>query len=177
MKKKIEIPLCGHVKSNGTQCQSPAMSGSYYCYFHDRLHQRHKRYRNNEANQSYVHATSHIQLHALEDAESVQFAISLVVNALATGKLNPKCAQPLLQGLRLASLNLRRLSPAPAAHEVVRDVASEPDGVDRSCHYNSVSFDPNAENIAPSESGRESTARVTLVDDMLIKALPSGDAE
>ena len=96
MKQKIEVPICAHVKTNGTQCQSPAMSDSYFCYFHERLHQRHKRYRANEAKKLYLEHTRHIQLHALEDAESVQLAISLVVNALATGELNHKSAGPLL---------------------------------------------------------------------------------
>ncbi len=150
MNTKNEVPLCAHVKTNGTQCQSPAMSDNYYCYFHERLHQRHKRYRHTEAKKLYFQNTHRIQLHALEDAESVQLAISLVVNALATGELDPKCAPSLLAGLRLASLNLRRLSPSPAPREVIRHVATEPDGVDRSCTYQSVSLDLSPE--SPSES-------------------------
>lgn len=149
MKRKLEVPLCAHLKTNGTQCQSPAMGDSYYCYFHERLHQRHKRYRNTEAKKLYLDHTRHIQLHALEDAESVQLAISLVVNAIATGELNPKCAPALLTGLRLASQNLRRLSPSPAPREVIRHVATEADGIDRSCSYQSISLDPLPE--SPSE--------------------------
>ena len=64
MKQTIEVPLCAHVKTNGTQCQSPAMSDSYFCYFHERLHQRHKRYHATEAKKLYLEHTRHIQLHA-----------------------------------------------------------------------------------------------------------------
>ena len=33
-------PECRHVKSSGRLCDSPALSGSHWCYFHKRLHER-----------------------------------------------------------------------------------------------------------------------------------------
>lgn len=33
-------PECRHVKSSGRLCDSPALSGSNWCYFHTRLHER-----------------------------------------------------------------------------------------------------------------------------------------
>jgi hypothetical protein len=162
MSHKNEVPLCGHVKTNGAQCKSPALRHSYYCYFHERLHERHRNYRRTEASKAYLLPGVHIQLHALEDAESVQLAISMVVNALATGALEPKRATPLLYGLQLASINLSRLSSQPKPHDIVRDVTTTPDGVDRSCHYNSISLDP-----APAPMERKTTPTRTL-------ALPPG---
>jgi hypothetical protein len=33
-------PQCRHVRPSGHTCDSPAVSGSQWCYFHNRLHQR-----------------------------------------------------------------------------------------------------------------------------------------
>lgn len=33
-------PECRHVKSSGRLCDSPALSGSHWCFFHKRLHER-----------------------------------------------------------------------------------------------------------------------------------------
>jgi len=30
--------LCRHIKTNGQRCQSPALLGSAFCYFHSRVH-------------------------------------------------------------------------------------------------------------------------------------------
>jgi hypothetical protein len=72
----------------------------------------------------------HIELTALEDRESVQVALSVVVNALATGKLDTRRATALLYGLQLASHNATSLNTKPYAPKVVRDVESTPDGLD-----------------------------------------------
>ncbi|WP_263367338.1 hypothetical protein [Edaphobacter bradus] len=129
---KMKVQLCRHLKTNGTQCQSPAMQygGSSYCYFHDRLHERHKRFRYTEETKGYLIRGRHIQLHPVEDAESIQLAISLVVNALATGDLEPQRATALLYGLQLASTNARTLAPKPKPEEIVRTIATSPDGLD-----------------------------------------------
>jgi hypothetical protein len=66
----------------------------------------------------------------LEDPESVQMALSMVINALATGHLETKRATALLYGLQLASMNTARLQLEPYAPNVVRTVDSSPEGLD-----------------------------------------------
>jgi hypothetical protein len=127
---KIKVPACRHLKTNGTQCQSPSMEYSEYCYFHERLHQRHKNYRFSQATEQAVFPAFGVRLHALEDAESIQLAISLVVNALAIGNLETQRATAILYGLQLASSNVRNLAE-PKPHEIVREIATTHDGLDR----------------------------------------------
>ena len=103
----MRVPLCRHLKTNGTQCQSPQMEGSNYCFFHDRLHERHKNYRFTKTTERGLIPGYSIKLHALEDAESIQVAISAVVNALAMGALDERKATALLYGLQLASSTSR----------------------------------------------------------------------
>ena len=122
--------LCRHIKTNGLQCHSPALDHGQWCYFHHRLHGRHEKYRPTEATRGYLIPGQHIELTALEDRESVQVALSVVINALATGNLDIKRATALLYGLQLASNNARGLRTEPFAANVVRTIEPSPEGLD-----------------------------------------------
>jgi hypothetical protein len=125
-----QYPLCRHIKTNGLQCQAPSLTAGHYCYFHNRLHTRHSQFRPTEATRSYFTEGRDIELCALEDREAVQFALSVVINALATNRIDSKRATALLYGLQLASANAARLNNAPDNPEVVRAVESSPTGLD-----------------------------------------------
>ena len=126
----MEVPICRHIKTNGLQCHAPSLNQAQYCYFHTRLHQRHANFRHTPATRGYLIPGQHIELTALEDRESVQIALSVVINALATGNLETKRATALLYGLQLASMNSAKLHLEPYAPDVIRTVDSSPDGLD-----------------------------------------------
>jgi hypothetical protein len=126
----MQLPLCRHIKTNGLQCKSPSLTEGDWCYFHNRLHQRHSGFRHTPATRNYLIPGQHIELSPLEDRESVQVALSLVINALATGQLETKRATALLYGLQLASINSANLNLKPYAPDIVRTVQSNPDGPD-----------------------------------------------
>jgi hypothetical protein len=92
---------------------------------------RHERYRPTEATRGYLIPGQHIELTALEDRESVQVALSVVINALASGNLDIKRATALLYGLQLASNNARGLHLEPFAANVVRAIEPSPEGLDQ----------------------------------------------
>ena len=126
----MQYPLCRHVKTNGRQCQSPALDRSVYCYFHDHLHRRHSGFRHAKTTRDHLVPGQHIELSPLEDRESVQLAISTVVNALATGQLETRRATAILYGLQLASHNAGHLNTEPYAPNVVLTVHPSPEGLD-----------------------------------------------
>jgi len=126
----MQLPLCRHIKTNGLQCASPSLTGALYCFFHTRLYARHSPYRYTPATRGYLIPGQHVQLEPLEDAESVQVALSVIVNALATGQLETRRATALLYGLSLASVNVRRLNSGPSASKVVRNIGQTPEGLD-----------------------------------------------
>jgi hypothetical protein len=126
----MQLALCRHIKTNGTRCQAPSLTGGFWCYFHHRLHQRHNTFRPTAATRGYLIPGQHVELSALEDRESVQVALSVVINALATGQLDIKRATALLYGLQLASNNARGLQTKPFAPDVVRAIESSPEGLD-----------------------------------------------
>jgi hypothetical protein len=112
----VKIPLCHHIKTNDIQCQSPSLKHRSYCYYHDRLH-------GGRARRSFaprIPREYEIQLHTLEDAESIHFALSLVITALASGDLSCDRASALLYGIQLASSNLRNMPPRPAASQPLK---------------------------------------------------------
>jgi len=126
----MQFPICRHIKANGLQCQSPSLDGGQWCYFHSRLHQRHERFRYIETHTDSLLRAQHVQLTALEDRESVQVALSVVINALASGQMESRRATALLYGLQLASSNAASLNTKPFASDVVRSVESTPEGLD-----------------------------------------------
>jgi hypothetical protein len=126
----MQFTLCRHIKTNGTRCKSPSLTDALWCYFHHRLHQRHHAFRSTEATRGYLIPGQHIELTALEDRESVQVSLSVVINALATGQLEIKRATALLYGLQLASHNARGLQTEPYAANTVRAIEPSPEGLD-----------------------------------------------
>jgi hypothetical protein len=126
----MKLDLCRHIKTNGLRCKSPAVTETVYCYFHTRLHRHHAAFRPQGEAARYVIAGQHVQLLALEDRESVQTALSVVINALALGQLETRRATALLYGLQLAAINGSKLNTQPYAPNIVRSIDSSPEGLD-----------------------------------------------
>jgi len=122
----MQYPLCRHIKTNGSRCHAPSLSGGVWCYFHNRLYRSHHRYCHDQGARPIL--GQDLKFNALEDTESIQVALSLVINALATGHLEAKRATALLYGLQLASRNAARLPAGPNPPDVVRSIAFTPEG-------------------------------------------------
>jgi hypothetical protein len=116
----MSYPLCRHIRTNGLQCQAPSLTTGAHCYFHSRLYQRHSSFRHTPETRGYLIPGQHLELAPLEDRESIQVALSVVINALATGQLESRRATAILYGLDLE----------PFAPNIVRTVDSSPEGLD-----------------------------------------------
>ena len=93
-------PLCGHTKTNGLRCKSPALSTSAFCYHHQKL--RRTRPPTIGAGPGL---STHV-LHPLRNADSIQQALSMVVCGLAAGRIPHKQAGKMLYALQMAVSNL-----------------------------------------------------------------------
>ena len=120
--------LCRHIRTNGRRCKAASLNQNIFCFFHQHLHHTHRTFRPTEATQAYLLPGQHIQLNPLEDRDSIQVALSVVINALATGQLDIKRATAILYGLQLASNNAVRLDLDPYPLDVVRTAEQTPDG-------------------------------------------------
>jgi hypothetical protein len=109
----MSYPICRLIKTTGLQCQSPALLGLRFCYFHARQTLRHANYRPNPAFDPFFEHGKHIRLNPVEDRDSLQMALSQTVNALATGQIELKHAKAILYGLQLSAQNIKELEAHP----------------------------------------------------------------
>jgi hypothetical protein len=97
---RSEYALCRHTKTNGRRCQSPALSTSAFCHFHQKLRR---------TRPSTIGAgpglSTHV-LHPLRNARSIQQALSMVFSATWAGQIHPKQAGKMLYALQLAAKTL-----------------------------------------------------------------------
>ena len=141
----METALCRHIKTNGRRCKSPSLGLSAFCYFHSRLHRRHKNLvesapilLENGSHQAqsapnqpqYLPDPLELDLPPLEDVESIQVSISLLITALARNRIDSKRAAILLYGLQLASTNARSITIEPASSSIVRTLSRTKSGID-----------------------------------------------
>jgi hypothetical protein len=89
-----KAPRCQHVRLNGSRCGSPAMRQRKLCYYHERQRTE----------------PTKLEIPYLEDAHSVQVAITRVCQSLVNRKLDAKTAGVLLYGLQTAASNIKQLS-------------------------------------------------------------------
>ena len=91
--------LCRHIKTNGKRCQSPALGELAYCYFHARTHTM--------ATTNYT-VFDDLKLPLLEDSASIQVAISRVMNAFVSARIDARRTGLLLYAIQIASQNIDR---------------------------------------------------------------------
>ncbi len=160
--------LCRHIKTNGKVCHSPALTGHSFCYFHRKLRIRHRELIVTKASSSQpaeiVHEvvydrdgyplpqplpivapspnTAELDLPLLEDRESVQVAISLVVSAIARNRIDPRRAAAILYGLQLASSNTSHTVTEPVPTSLAPAVARSSSGFDLLPRHLSTTLEP-----------------------------------
>ena len=98
----MELRTCDHLKEDGIYCQSPALKGRDYCYFHLKLRGR----RLNMARTRALAADQPLDLPFPEDMHSVQVTLFEVVNALVNKRIDTKTAGIVLYAMQQASINL-----------------------------------------------------------------------
>ena len=120
----IEMRRCRHVKTNGTQCGSPALKAGELCYYHE--HNRPQPVELYLDGERYC--DSQIVLPVFEDAHSIQTVIRQVVQLMLTRRIERKDAGLLLYALQIASSNLKRMEaekPRPTQVVVDPETAAE----------------------------------------------------
>jgi hypothetical protein len=74
---EYRVPRCQHIKTNGTQCGSPALRNGEYCYFHRRW-----RMTTVDLSHSAHHVTTEFVLPVLEDADSIQITLGQIMRMI-----------------------------------------------------------------------------------------------
>lgn len=114
----LSAPRCRHIKTNGTQCGSPALRDKNFCFYH---HQ--DRPFNVPCYYEQEYPLGEINLPYFEDAHSIQAVLREVVQMVMQKRLERKTASLLLYALQIASSNLKRMElEKPQPEQVVVDV-------------------------------------------------------
>ena len=98
----MSFATCDHLKEDGVYCDSPALHGHNFCYFH--LNARARRLQ--AARARLKGQACRIQLPVLEDMHAVQSSLMQVLDALADDRIDHKRAGLMLYALQQASTNL-----------------------------------------------------------------------
>ena len=102
---KPSVKLCEQRKTNGDPCQSPALHGKRFCHFHEIMGPPPINIENADTIPS-----DHVYLPQLEDAASIQSAISEVCEMMLHRRIEPKEASALFYGMQVASTNMAFLN-------------------------------------------------------------------
>jgi hypothetical protein len=117
------VPRCQHLKVNGTQCGSPALTRNRFCFFHKRFQDQRVTI---SATRRRARAT--FDLPVLEDANAIQVSLMQTMRLLVSGQIDPKIAGLLLYALQTASVNLRQTRFEPFD---VKDVVIDRNTIDQ----------------------------------------------
>jgi hypothetical protein len=142
----MNSPYCRHIRTTGRRCASFAMRGQSFCYPHRKSNERHRTLLRPDAsaiikshnldidqlNQNPLVAEYYgivkgpllLDFPALEDRESIQLSISMLITALGQDRLDAKRATTMLYGLQIASANAGNFKPS-SEHIITNTVIDE----------------------------------------------------
>lgn len=112
---------CRHVMPSGNRCQSPALRGTPYCYFHTNLH-RCTSPSGDRVIKEPLHTIS------IEDIGGIQLALTQVLAALNSSFVDTRRAHLLLRGLQIAT-RLVTMKAKAKPSEFVTTISSDEQGL------------------------------------------------
>ena len=95
---------CRFIKGNGLKCQSPALRGSPFCYFHARTRVVVPRRRRSPKDQP-------VDLPVLRDPSGILAMINQILQGVAANTMSPRRAGSLLYALQMARQNFGEAPP------------------------------------------------------------------
>jgi len=142
---------CRHIRPSGRRCQSPALRGKPLCFHHTSANAHHRALHppddgtsnlicdlgSNQLDairrepilaQYYANTRGPVILDfpPLEDANSVQLALSMVLTVLGQNRLDPKRAAAMLYNLQIAASNAHNVTTNES--QAVREFLHDEDG-------------------------------------------------
>jgi hypothetical protein len=165
----MSTSICRHIRVNGERCGSPALRFKPFCYYHDLASQRHRNMlpstsmptviQQFDGRQltpveieyySPIEGPLSLDLPPLEDRESIQLAVSMIVTAMARNRIDPARATRLLYALQVAGSTLRHPRHEPAHTRIVTAPV----------------LDEAGQELAPDEDPQPQLEHQVLLDDL-----------
>ena len=116
----VHIRRCGRIRTNGTQCGSPALKDKEVCYYHDQNRPALIQYFEDGKHQSKCDMIVPV----FEDAHSMQMTLRHLVELLLSHRIDRQDARLVLSALQIASSNLKAMQKEKAKpNQIVVDAA------------------------------------------------------
>jgi hypothetical protein len=147
------IELCQHMKMSGDRCGAPALRDQKFCRFHNCC-----RPAQVDVSTSATVPPAPFLLPVLEDAVSIQLAITQVCEHLLERRLDAKKAGVLLYAMQVASSNLGRLKNN--SEEKSQDISQKKSSEENNSGENNQENSVEASSPVPAGSEAASTAQV-----------------
>ena len=114
----VDVRRCRHIKTNGTQCGSPAIRDGKFCYHHQECRAERVTVKGADGK------GSEILVPVFEDTHSIQTMVRQVVMLMLEDRIDDKKAGRVLYALQIAGSNLKHLeAEKPRPTQVVVDLA------------------------------------------------------
>ncbi len=111
-KPNINIETCTHIKAAGGRCNSAALRGEHFCYFHTRV-----------IKGVACRADSIIDIDSImESPEAIQLSIMKVYDNIMRHKIDLKTGTLLIRILRVAAMNVKYVNFDKHRDQMVREV-------------------------------------------------------
>jgi len=138
-------PECRHLYVTGRRCGSPALRDQTLCYYHARTQKRHRKAVSDNLTMIHELITDEngkpiltlapkdrpiFDFPPIEDRESIQVAVSMIINALGRNVIDPKRAASILYALQIAAAVTRPDDDNAAKFIPETDPVLSPDGPD-----------------------------------------------
>jgi hypothetical protein len=157
---------CRHIMPSGARCHSPALREKPYCFYHMKLHRLEVEETAPQSSKNRKKRDTPLEITTVEDPGAVQLALTRVLDAIASERLDPRRAGQLLYGLQIAaSLAMRHQQFAAYDAEQI------------------VSYDDNGQPLAPESNACETPEECSKCtpgnpcpDHLLLKILQKGIA-
>src|SRR2546421_2662247 len=179
---EYRVPRCQHMKTNGTQCGSPALRNGEYCYFHRRW-----RMTTVDLSHSAHHVTTEFVLPVLEDADSIQITLGQIMRMIVCRQVDTKSAGLLLYALQIASTNLRRTRFEPYHKDVTVDLFRVPERIIgdeawspsdfKDAHVGNVGRAPSPAKPSPAKDARVARTPSSAKESCVVATLPEPQPE
>jgi hypothetical protein len=125
---------CRHIRPNGRRCQMLALRNKPFCYHHESVNAHHRALNPPEDHPEIIihpinpgadnlqrepilaeyltpaRAPLAVRFPALEDADSIQVSLSMLLSALGQNRIDTKRATAMAYALQVASINARTLT-------------------------------------------------------------------
>jgi hypothetical protein len=142
--------FCRHIRTNGLRCRAFALRDKPFCYPHEKANAHHRNLKPQPDRSIVIHdqhndpdylrknplvadyydlkpKALHLDFPPLEDRQSIQVALSMLLTALAQDRIDAKRAGPILYGLQVASANAKTLTSSSETQSI-REVVTDESG-------------------------------------------------